>query len=54
MTTDRDGNRSNPYKPNPKYACECCIFGTGEHADWCKSRLSALEPSGDKPSVKHG
>lgn len=35
MTTDRDGNRSNPYQPNPDMCCERCIFGTGRHAEWC-------------------
>ena len=32
---DRDGNRSNPYKPNPQQCCEACVFGRGEHAEWC-------------------
>lgn len=36
--TDRDGNRSNPYKPNPEMCCEACIFGSGEHAPWCENR----------------
>lgn len=34
---DRDGNRSNPYKPNPQQCCEACVFGTGKHAEWCQS-----------------
>jgi hypothetical protein len=32
---DRDGNRSNPYHPDPKHCCEACIFNRGEHAEWC-------------------
>lgn len=32
---DRDGNRSNPYKPDPAMCCEACVFGRGEHAEWC-------------------
>lgn len=23
------------YKPNPAKACERCIFGSGQHAEWC-------------------
>lgn len=26
---------SRPYKPDPEKACEACIFGAGEHAEWC-------------------
>lgn len=36
-TTDRDGPRSNPYHLNPDKACEACVFGTGEHSDWCEA-----------------
>ncbi len=39
MTTDRDGNRSNPYHPNPEKCCEACIFGSGEHAPFCPAIL---------------
>lgn len=35
MTTDRDGNRSNPYRPDPAQCCEACVFGSGEHAEFC-------------------
>ena len=35
MTGDRDGARSNPYRPDPAYCCERCIFGRGEHSHWC-------------------
>src|ERR1700690_3328585 len=34
--TDRDGNRSNPYRPDPAHCCEACVFGRGEHAEWCE------------------
>jgi hypothetical protein len=37
MTTDRDGNRSNPYKPDPKQCCEACVFGRGKHAWFCEA-----------------
>lgn len=43
MTTDRDGNRSNPYKPNPAKCCEKCVFGTGAHAEWCAGRYPNVE-----------
>ena len=26
---------SRPYKPSPMKACETCVFGRGEHAEWC-------------------
>jgi hypothetical protein len=29
---------SNLYKPNPNITCELCVFGRGEHADWCEKR----------------
>jgi len=51
MTTDRDGNRSNPYKPNPSMCCEACAFGTGEHAEFCErvlldvTKTSAVGPT---------
>lgn len=32
---DRDGPRSNPYRPSPDACCEACVFGRGEHAEWC-------------------
>ena len=35
MTTDHDGNHSNPYRPGP-LCCEKCVFGRGEHAAWCE------------------
>jgi hypothetical protein len=38
MTTDRDGNRSNPYHPDPKQCCEACVFRTGEHAAFCEAQ----------------
>lgn len=36
MSADRDGNRSNPYRPDPAQCCEACVFGSGEHAEHCK------------------
>jgi hypothetical protein len=35
MSSDRDGNRSNPYRPDPAQCCEACVFGSGVHAEWC-------------------
>ena len=29
---------SRPYKPDPAFCCERCIFGTGEHAPDCELR----------------
>ena len=26
---------SRPYRPNPEMACERCVFGRGEHAEFC-------------------
>ena len=26
---------SRRYRPNPDVVCERCVFGTGEHSDWC-------------------
>jgi hypothetical protein len=43
---DRDGPRSNPYKPNPAKCCEACVFGRGEHADWCATRTMARRQPG--------
>lgn len=40
---DRDGNRSNPYRPDPAKCCERCAFGRGEHASWC-SRPPEIAP----------
>jgi hypothetical protein len=33
---------SRPYRPDMKQACECCVFGTGEHAKWCCYSVEAL------------
>jgi hypothetical protein len=46
MNGDRDGNRSNPYSPNPQMCCEACIFGSGEHAWFC-----ALHPQ--SAAIRH-
>jgi len=40
MSCDRDGNRSNPYKPEPHACCEACCFARGEHASWCPVGLA--------------
>ncbi len=36
---------SRPYRPNSEMCCECCVFGTGVHAEWCDSvaRLSETD-----------
>ncbi len=26
---------SRRYNPSPEHCCEACVFGRGEHADWC-------------------
>jgi hypothetical protein len=39
MTGDRDGNRSNPYRPNPEHCCEACVFGKGPHSVWCPAGI---------------
>ena len=26
---------SRPYHPDPKECCERCVFGCGQHAEWC-------------------
>jgi hypothetical protein len=45
---DRDGNRSNPYKPDPAMCCEACVFGRGEHAEWCGRRRRRETRSADR------
>jgi hypothetical protein len=30
---------SLPYRVNPEKACECCVFGTGQHEVWCADRV---------------
>jgi hypothetical protein len=43
---DRDGNRSNPYHPNPEMCCEACVFGgTGLHAPFCNWCENCLAPA---------
>jgi hypothetical protein len=27
---------SRPYKPDSAKCCERCVFGSGEHAEWCE------------------
>jgi hypothetical protein len=46
MTGDKDGPRSNPYRPASASCCEKCVFGTGEHPWWCaESWVDLLDPS---------
>jgi hypothetical protein len=33
---DHDGNRSNPYHPDPVHCCERCAFGSGKHHPACE------------------
>lgn len=39
---------SRPFKPSPDKCCERCVFGRGEHADWCK-RSHDVEALMDTP-----
>lgn len=42
---------SNPYRPDPEQCCERCVFGTGEHADWCEEdSLVAIDPA-KRPNI---
>ncbi len=35
---------SRPYKPDPGKCCERCVFGRGEHAEWCeKGKLQVVK-----------
>ena len=43
MKTDKDGPRSNPYRPDPAKCCEACVFGGKLHALWCPRSLTARE-----------
>lgn len=27
--------QSLPFRPNPANCCAACVFGKGEHEDWC-------------------
>jgi hypothetical protein len=29
---------SRPYRPSGDWCCEACVFGRGEHAEWCSRR----------------
>lgn len=33
--------QSRPFRPDASKCCEACIFGSGEHADWCAENLYA-------------
>ena len=54
--TDRDGNRSNPYNPNPEMCCEACTFGGRDHATFCskyvESEYIAPRPAPLPPSFR--
>jgi hypothetical protein len=34
---------SRPYAPDPERCCQACVFGRGEHAEWCAARK--MEPA---------
>lgn len=51
MSADRDGNRSNPYKPDPAHCCEACVFGRGKHAPWCFAMTEEQLEDGQAPST---
>lgn len=43
---------SRTYKPDPQKCCERCVFGTGEHAEWCTalpSEQELTEPTEEYP-----
>jgi hypothetical protein len=52
---DRDGNRSNPYHPNPEHCCEACAFGRGDHAAWCGLGFEPTPalPSEEETTLSH-
>jgi len=31
--------QSRPNNPNPAMCCEACVYGRGEHADWCIDKM---------------
>lgn len=39
---------SRPYRVDPDFTCERCVFGSGEHAYWCpvKVGIGRSKPSG--------
>ena len=34
---------SRLYKPDAERCCEVCVFGRGEHADWCEKRARQIQ-----------
>ena len=44
-----DNITSRAYRPNKDVCCEACVFGRGEHSDWCEEgtrcSLDAPPPS---------
>jgi hypothetical protein len=55
---------SRPYNPDPEYCCEACVFGRGEHAEWCEKRVPGCNrpqsmrahsrPTTERPSMPEG
>ena len=41
---DFENIRSRQYRPDPEKCCSACVFGEGEHADWCVVDLSGERP----------
>lgn len=37
--------QSRPYQPDESQCCEACVFGRGEHAEWCFLPLAGGIPS---------
>jgi hypothetical protein len=33
---------SRPFRPDPQQCCDRCVFGGGQHADWCTVGLDSL------------
>lgn len=34
---------SRPYRPNAQWACPRCVFGRGQHADFCDTLAATLD-----------
>lgn len=34
---------SREYRPDPRQCCEACVFGRGQHAEWCTA-AAARQP----------
>jgi hypothetical protein len=45
---------SRPFHPDPEYCCEACVFGRGEHSDWCwRKSLAAQEHERVARAIEH-